>query len=265
MSKICFTVLGSGSSGGVPRIGGHWGACDPENKKNRRRRCSLLIEKTIGDQSTTILIDTSPDLRDQLLSANVSSLDGVLYTHFHADHIHGIDDLRMVVFNMKERINVWADDQTKTNLLDRFGYAFIKPETSPYPPILIMNSLNGPLQVNGPAGTVNIKPFKVNHGSIDSLGFKIGKFAYIPDVFELYDESREALKDLDYLIIDALRRTPHPSHTHLEKTLKWIEELAPKNAILTNMHIDMDYETLCAELPNNVQPAFDGMRIELDV
>jgi phosphoribosyl 1,2-cyclic phosphate phosphodiesterase len=142
MSKICFTVLGSGSSGGVPRIGGHWGACDPENKKNRRRRCSLLIEKTIGDQATTILIDTSPDLRDQLLSANVSRLDGVLYTHFHADHIHGIDDLRMVVFNMKERINVWADDQTKTNLLDRFGYAFIKPETSPYPPILIMNSLN---------------------------------------------------------------------------------------------------------------------------
>ena len=179
--------------------------------------------------------------------------------------MNGIDDLRMVVFNMKERINIWADDQTKANLLDRFGYAFIKPEASPYPPILIMNSLNGPFQIGGPAGLVDIKPFKVNHGSIDSLGFRVGSFAYIPDVFELYDESWAALKNLDYLIIDALRRTPHPSHTHLEKTLKWIEELAPKNAVLTNMHIDMDYETLCAELPNNVRPAFDGMRIELDI
>ncbi len=265
MEKICFTVLGSGSSGGVPRIGGHWGACDPQNSKNRRRRCSLLIEKTINDKTTTILVDTSPDLREQLLSEDVTRLDGVLYTHFHADHMNGIDDLRMVVFNMKERINIWADDQTKANLLDRFGYAFIKPEASPYPPILIMNSLNGPFQIGGPAGLVDIKPFKVNHGSIDSLGFRVGNFAYIPDVFELYDESWAALKNLDYLIIDALRRTPHPSHTHLEKTLNWIEELAPKNAVLTNMHIDMDYETLCAELPNNVRPAFDGMRIELDI
>lgn len=265
MEKICFTVLGSGSSGGVPRIGGHWGACDPQNSKNRRRRCSLLIEKTIIDKTTTILVDTSPDLREQLLSEDVTRLDGVLYTHFHADHMNGIDDLRMVVFNMKERINIWADDQTKANLLDRFGYAFIKPEASPYPPILIMNSLNGPFQIGGPAGLVDIKPFKVNHGSIDSLGFRVGNFAYIPDVFELYDESWAALKNLDYLIIDALRRTPHPSHTHLEKTLNWIEELAPKNAVLTNMHIDMDYETLCAELPNNVRPAFDGMRIELDI
>ena len=265
MEKICFTVLGSGSSGGVPRIGGHWGACDPQNSKNRRRRCSLLIEKTINDKTTTILIDTSPDLREQLLSEDVTRLDGVLYTHFHADHMNGIDDLRMVVFNMKERINIWADDQTKANLLDRFGYAFIKPEASPYPPILIMNSLNGPFQIGGPAGLVDIKPFKVNHGSIDSLGFRVGNFAYIPDVFELYDESWAALKNLDYLIIDALRRTPHPSHTHLEKTLNWIEELTPKNAVLTNMHIDMDYETLCAELPNNVRPAFDGMRIELDI
>lgn len=222
MEKICFTVLGSGSSGGVPRIGGHWGACDPQNSKNRRRRCSLLIEKTINDKTTTILIDTSPDLREQLLSEDVTRLDGVLYTHFHADHMNGIDDLRMVVFNMKERINIWADDQTKANLLDRFGYAFIKPEASPYPPILIMNSLNGPFQIGGPAGLVDIKPFKVNHGSIDSLGFRVGNFAYIPDVFELYDESWAALKNLDYLIIDALRRTPHPSHTHLEKTLKWI-------------------------------------------
>ena len=182
MEKICFTVLGSGSSGGVPRIGGHWGACDPQNSKNRRRRCSLLIEKTINDKTTTILIDTSPDLREQLLSEEVTRLDGVLYTHFHADHMNGIDDLRMVVFNMKERINIWADDQTKANLLDRFGYAFIKPEASPYPPILIMNSLNGPFQIGGPAGLVDIKPFKVNHGSIDSLGFRVGNFAYIPDV-----------------------------------------------------------------------------------
>lgn len=264
MKKLRFTVLGSGSSGGVPRIGGIWGDCDPNNPKNRRRRCSLLVEKIHDKETTTILIDTSPDLRDQLLDANVKRLDGVFYTHFHADHIHGIDDLRMLVFNMKERINVFADKQTKNNLLDRFNYAFNKPKTSPYPPILIMNDLEHSTKVNGPGGSLTIEPFKVNHGSIDSLGFRIANFAYLPDVFDLYDESREALQGLDYLIIDALRRTPHPSHTHLDKTLKWIEELKPNNAILTNMHIDMDYQTLCQETAENIQPAFDGMTIELD-
>ena len=264
MKKLRFTVLGSGSSGGVPRLGGIWGDCDPNNPKNRRRRCSLLVEKIHDKATTTILIDTSPDLRDQLLDANVKRLDGVFYTHYHADHIHGIDDLRVVVFNMKERLNVFADKQTKDSLLDRFNYVFNKPETSPYPPILTMNDLNDSTEIDGPGGSLIIEPFKVNHGSIDSLGFRIENFAYLPDVFDLYDESRKALQDLDYLIIDALRRTPHPSHTHLDKTLKWIEELKPNNAILTNMHIDMDYETLCKETAKNIQPAFDGMTIELD-
>tara|TARA_Y100000739_G_scaffold225897_1_gene232514 strand:- start:406 stop:1203 length:798 start_codon:yes stop_codon:yes gene_type:complete len=264
MTKMRFTILGSGSSGGVPRIGGHWGDCDPNNPKNRRRRCSLLIEKVSKKKVTSVIIDTSPDLRDQLLAANVTRLDGVFYTHFHADHIHGIDDLRMVVFNMKERLNVWADAQTKKNLFDRFDYAFNTPKTSPYPPILIMNDLENSTKVDGPGGTITITAFKVNHGTIDSLGFRIDNLAYLPDVFDLYDESREALKGLDYLIIDALRRNPHPTHTHLEKTLGWINELTPKNAVLTNMHIDMDYDTVCNETADNITPAYDGMVIELD-
>ena len=264
MTKLRFTILGCGSSGGVPRIGGHWGDCDPNNPKNRRRRCSLLVEKIGSEGTTSVLVDTSPDLRNQLLDANVTRLDGVIYTHYHADHIHGIDDLRMVVFNMKARINVWADEKTKDNLFDRFGYAFIQPKNSPYPPILIMNKLDGSFVIDGPGGELRIMPFKAIHGSIDSLGFRIEDVAYLPDVSDLYQETRKSLEKLNYFIVDALRRTPHPSHTHLENTLKWIDELKPSNSIITNMHIDMDYETLHTELPNNIVPAYDGMKIEIE-
>ncbi|MFV0512745.1 MAG: MBL fold metallo-hydrolase [Jhaorihella sp.] len=265
MAEMRFTILGCGSSGGVPRLGGHWGACDPENPRNVRRRCSLLVERIGEDGTTTVLIDTSPDLRSQLLDTGTGRLDGVVYTHSHADHVHGIDDLRMIVFNMRARIPVWADGDTQNALLSKFGYAFVQPEGSPYPPILDMKTISGPFEVPGPGGAISFRPFTVGHGSIDSLGFRIGGLAYLPDAVEIPDVSWRELQDLDCWIVDALRRSPHPTHSHLEQTLHWITRAAPKQAVLTNMHIDLDYATLAAETPDNVIPAHDGMTLRFAV
>jgi len=259
MGERRFTILGCGSSGGVPRLGGLWGECDPADPRNHRRRCSLLIEQT-GDAGTTrVLIDTSPDLRAQLLDANVGVLDGVVYTHAHADHVHGLDDLRQIVFNTKRRLPVWADGPTQDSLLSRFGYAFVQPEGSPYPPILEMHGIDGEVTVDGPGGTVRLQPFKVAHGAIDALGFRVGDVAYLPDVAEIYDAAWPLLAGLDCWIVDALRRRPHPTHAHLDRTLGWIARAAPRRAVLTNMHIDLDYAAVAAETPDHVVPAHDGM------
>ncbi|MEX0337836.1 MAG: MBL fold metallo-hydrolase [Arenibacterium sp.] len=265
MSEYRFTILGCGSSGGVPRLGGHWGDCDPDNPKNNRRRCSMLVERDGPDGTTSVLIDTTPDLRAQLLDTNTGRLDGVVYTHSHADHVHGIDDLRMIVFNMRARLPVWADGDTQNALFSRFGYAFVQPEGSPYPPILDMKTISGAFEVPGAGGPIRFQPFRVSHGSIDSLGFRIGTMAYLPDVADIYDESWEHLSDLDIWVVDALRRTPHPTHAHLEKTLGWIEQVKPKQAVLTNMHIDLDYETVVSETPDNVTCAYDGMTLRVPV
>ncbi|GGL50757.1 MBL fold metallo-hydrolase [Wenxinia marina] len=263
MAMRTFTILGCGSSGGVPRLGGHWGACDPGNPKNRRRRCSMLVEQEGPDGTTAVLIDTSPDLRAQLLDTGTGRLDGVIYTHAHADHVHGIDDLRMIVFNTRERLRVWADGPTSDSLLSRFGYAFVQPEGSPYPPILDLHSIDGPVTVDGAGGPVTFEPFEVDHGAIDALGFRIGGLAYLPDVATIPDAAWPMLEGLDVFIVDALRREPHPTHAHLARALEWIERARPKRAILTNMHIDLDYETLLAETPDHVTPAHDGLRIVL--
>lgn len=265
MGQMRFTILGCGSSGGVPRLGGHWGDCDPENPKNTRRRCSLLIERIGAEGTTTVLIDTTPDLRSQLLETGTGRLDGVVYTHSHADHVHGIDDLRMIVFNMRARLPVWADGDTQNALLSRFGYAFVQPEGSPYPPILDMKTVKGPFEITGAGGSIPFQPFTVGHGSIDSLGFRIGNLAYLPDVAEIYEDAWEHLENLDFWIVDALRRAPHPTHAHLDKTLDWIDRVKPKNAVLTNMHIDLDYETVCNETPDHITAAYDGMTITLPV
>ncbi|MGB0498986.1 MAG: MBL fold metallo-hydrolase [Rubricella sp.] len=264
MARHVFTILGCGSSGGVPRLGGIWGACDPENPRNVRRRCSLLVER-IGENGTTrVLIDTSPDLRSQLLDAGVGHLDGVVYTHAHADHVHGIDDLRMIVFNRRSRLPVWADGDTANSLIDRFGYAFIQPPGSDYPPILDLNAIDGPFTVDGAGGPVPFTPFEVEHGRIDALGFRIGDIAYLPDVSDIPEAVFPALSGLDTWIVDALRYKPHSSHAHVEKTLGWIERVAPARAVLTNLHVDLDYATLDAETPPHVCPAHDGLRIEAD-
>lgn len=255
------TILGCGSSGGVPRLGNKWGACNPDNKKNHRQRCSILIEQTNSDGSTRILIDTTPDLRAQLLSADIGELDAVIYTHAHADHVHGLDDLRMIVINMRKRVPVYADIDTKAALLHRFNYAFVAPEGSSYPPILDMNEINGPFEIKGCGGSIRFEPFEVNHGNINALGFRTGNMAYLPDVYDIPKAAWQYLKGLDLWIVDALRYTPHPSHTHVEKTLGWINKVRPKRSIITNMHIDLDYEILKLELPNGVEPAFDMMRV----
>jgi phosphoribosyl 1,2-cyclic phosphate phosphodiesterase len=264
MARLSFTILGCGSSGGVPRLGGVWGDCDPSNPKNRRRRCSLLVTRETAEGTTRVLVDTSPDMREQLLDAGVGALDGVIYTHSHADHMHGIDDLRQVVFNQRQRLAVWADGPTQEALLSRFGYAFVQPEGSPYPPILDLHTIDGPVTVPGAGGPVTLTPFRVDHGSMDALGFRIGPLAYLPDAVDIPAETWPILQGLDCWIVDALRRKPHPTHAHLDMTLGWIARAKPARAVITNMHVDLDYETLRAELPAHIAPAFDGMTLTYD-
>lgn len=263
--SVKFTILGCGSSGGVPRIGPHWGACDPENPRNRRRRCSLLVEQQGEDGSTTLLVDTSPDMREQLLDAEVSTLDAVLFTHDHADHIHGIDDLRMPIYNAQKRIDAYMDEVTRRSLETRFGYCFVQPQGSSYPPILNAHDMSPlvSLTIEGAGGAIEAMPLPQIHGDINSLGFRFGKLAYSPDVSNIPDETLPHLQDLDVWIIDALRYTNHPSHFSVEQSLQWIERIKPKRAILTHLHVDLDYETLRKELPDGIEPAFDGLVVEL--
>jgi phosphoribosyl 1,2-cyclic phosphate phosphodiesterase len=227
----------------------------------------MLIERITDTGITRVLVDTSPDMRQQLLDAEIGTLDGVAFTHAHADHIHGIDDLRVIVFNIKERLSVWADGDTQNELFAKFGYTFVQPENSPYPPILNMHTIHDdqPFTISGEGGDITLLPLKVNHGSIDALGFKVEGVVYLPDVAQIPDDVWSTLEGLDYWIVDALRRTPHPTHTHLSQTLEWIERVKPKFGVLTNMHIDMDYQILVDETPDHIFPAYDGMQISITV
>ncbi len=259
------TILGCGSSGGVPRLGPHWGHCDPENPKNRRRRCSVLIEKIVKGGRTTVLVDTSPDLREQLLSTHCAHLDGVVFTHDHADHTHGIDDLRMVAYAMKSKITCHFDEATRASLVSRFGYCFDQQPDSSYLPILKAKTIpeHGRIKIAGVHSTLEVQAIPQVHGDIPSLGFRAGGIAYSPDISELPESSVPLLEGLDLWIVDALRYTTHPSHLSVKQALAWIERLKPKRAILTHMTSDLDYETLKRELPENVEPAFDGLVVEV--
>jgi len=234
------------------------------NTKNRRRRCSMLVERQSGEGVTRVLIDTSPDMRDQLLDAGIGTLDAVVYTHSHADHVHGIDDLRQIVFNLRQRLPVWADAPTQEALLSRFAYAFVQPAGSPYPPILDLRTIDGPFEITGAGGPIGFQPFEVDHGSMAALGFRVGGLAYLPDAVAIPEEAWAHLQELDCWVVDALRRKPHPTHAHLALTLGWIGRARPAQAVITNMHLDMDYDTLTAELPPHIRPAFDGMVIGFD-
>jgi phosphoribosyl 1,2-cyclic phosphate phosphodiesterase len=260
------TILGCGSSGGVPRVGAGWGACDPSNPKNRRRRCSILAERMTAGATTSVLVDTSPDLREQLLDANVERLDAVLFTHEHADHTHGIDDLRPLAIAMRRKIPVYADRITSELLQIRFGYCFEAPAGSGYPPILSAHRLDPGVEtvISGPGGPVQAIPFKMVHGDIDAFGLRFGSVVYAPDVSEIPKDSMACLEGLDVLILDALRYTPHPTHFSVSEALDLIGQVKPKRAILTNLHTDLDYEKLRGKLPAHVEPAYDGMRIEVD-
>jgi len=258
-------ILGCGSSGGVPRLGEgapYWGACDPANPKNRRGRCSILVTKRGPNGETRVLVDTSPDMREQLLAANIGRLDAVLITHDHADQLHGLDDLRVITLNMKKRLDLWSDRRGLDGVMQKFGYCFVTPPGSDYPPILNAHEIPepfAPFELTGAGGVLPVLAFGQRHGRIRSLGYRFGSVAYSPDVDGLDDEAFAALEGVECWIVDALRYTPHPSHANLAQALEWIARVKPKRAILTNMHVDLDYDRLVRELPPGVEPAYDGM------
>jgi phosphoribosyl 1,2-cyclic phosphate phosphodiesterase len=249
------TMLGSGTSSGVPRIGGDWGLCDPAEPKNRRTRVSILVEHA----DTRIVVDTGPDFRAQMLACGVSTLDAILYTHDHADHTHGIDDVRQIFHAMKRPVDAWAHPKTWARLKTRFDYVFAGRDG--YPPTMAAHDLTGPLTIAG----VRVTPFEQIHGDIKSNGFRFDAdgfaVAYSTDLNDLPDAAFTALEGVDVWIVDALRRYPHPSHTHLAQTLEWVARVRPRRAVLTHMDQSMDYATLRAELPEGVEPGYDMLVI----
>ena len=264
--RLRFTILGSGSSGGVPRADGNWGVCDPANPKNRRTRCGLLVERVSETSSaeTTVLIDTAPELRQQTAAAGVGRVDAVLYTHDHADQVHGIDDLRAFFLRQRARIAAYADDATWATLDRRFGYIF--EGEGGYPAICNRVPMPAPgvaFEIDGPSGAIPVTGYDQDHGSVRSLGFRIGPVGYSADVVGLPDAAFETLAGVEVFIVDALRDTPHPTHAHVALALEWIDRLKPSRAILTNLHIDLDFLALSARLPLGVDVAFDGLSFEI--
>ena len=262
---ITLTILGCGSSAGVPRPALGWGACDPANPKNRRRRCSLMVERRSAAGITRVLIDTSPDLREQLIDAEVDHIDAVFLTHEHADQTHGIDDLRSVVIHQRQRIPVYLNATTAREILTRFAYCFETPAGSDYPPILSHHAIEAgeTRTIEGRGGPLSLSAFLVQHGSIPALGYRIGDAAYAPDLNDIPEQSWPALEGLGLWIVDGLRYTQHSSHFSVSDALSWITRFKPLRAVITNMHADLDYETLRKQLPAHVVPAYDGMRLEL--
>jgi len=259
-----FTILGCGSSMGVPRVALGWGSCDPNNPKNRRRRCALLVERVGPSGVTRVLVDVTPDLRDQLLDANVDWLDGVLITHPHADHTHGIDDLRPLFVKHRREIGVYMDEPTSESVLHRFAYCFAAQYGSDYPPTLVEHRLvaGQALTIDGQGGPIPVLPVLQEHGGIPSLGFRFGNVAYSADIKGLPAASLPAMAGLEVWIVDALRYAPHPSHMNLDEALAWIGRIRPTRAILTNLHADLDFEALRAKLPSGVEPGFDGLQFQ---
>ena len=262
-----FTILGCGSSPGVPRITGDWGACDPKNPRNRRLRAAFLVEQIGADGGrTTVVVDTGPDFREQMIAAGVRKIDAVLYTHAHADHLHGIDDLRGFFHLNHTRIPIHAEPATMARIREGFGYCLDTPPGSSYPPIVSANliEIGKPVIIDGDGGPIEFLPLKQIHGDIISLGFRIDNLAYCSDVSDFPEETVDRLADLDVLIIDTLQYRFHPSHLSMEQSLGWIDHFKPKRAILTHMHIPLDYETVMGETPPHVEPAYDGLVIELE-
>lgn len=265
-----FTILGCGSSPGVPRITGDWGACDPQNPKNRRTRAAFLVQQTSEDGGvTSVVIDTGPDFRQQMVAAGgITNIDAVLYTHAHADHLHGMDDIRGFVLHNRRQVPIYADAYTMERIWDGFRYCLETPPGSFYPPIVtanIIEDLDTKFHVDGAGGRLDFLPLLQKHGSIHSLGFRIGNVAYCSDVSDFPDETIGKLAGLDLLIIDTLQYKFHPSHLSLEQSLDWIARLAPKRAVLTHMHIPLDYDTVMAETPDHIEPGYDQMSIEFDM
>jgi len=262
--SVTVTILGCGSSGGVPRVAQGWGVCDPANPRNRRRRCSILVEQTGPEGVTRVLVDTSPDLREQLIDARVKHLDAILMTHGHADHTNGIDDVRPLVLHMRRKLDIHMDEQTSKVVKRAFGYIFDMPEGSQYPPLLHDRRIRAghAVHIEGAGGVLEAMPLRLDHGEIESLGFRFGNVAYTPDVKTIFPETFSHLEGLDLWIIDALRYTSHPTHFSLDEALDMIKLFRPRRAILTNLGSEVDYAVLRTELPDNVEPAHDMMRVQ---
>lgn len=264
-----FTILGCASSPGVPRINGDWGACDPANPKNRRTRTAFMAEQIGPDGGvTTVVFDTGPDFREQMIAAKVQNIDAVLYTHHHADHLHGIDDLRGYFITSSKRIPIYAEPDTMRRIHEGFPYCLETPPGSNYPPIVeahVVDDLDRDIVIDGAGGPLRIKPHLQQHGDIVSLGFRIGDVAYCTDVSDFPSESIGKLQKLDTIIIDTLQYKYHPSHLSLEQSLGWIEKFGAKHAILTHMHTPLDYDTVMRETPDHIEPAYDQMRFEVEI
>ena len=266
-AKLEVTILGSGSSTGVPRANGDWGAADPANPKNRRSRCSLMVRRPDEgptDTWTGLVIDTSPEFRLQTSGAGLRRLDAVLLTHDHADQTHGLDDIRTFAMIQRARIPTHMDEATHESLMRRFGYVFrgeggylAIADDKRIPPHGL------PWHVDGPSGSIPVVTFDQDHGGVRSVGYRLGNMAYSSDVVDLPQSAFDALRDLDVWIVDCLRWTPHPTHAHVEKTLSWISQVKPKRAILTDLHIDIDFDDLTSKIPPGVEVAFDGLRFEM--
>jgi len=265
--RLRFTVLGCGSSPGTPRITGDWGACDPAEPRNRRTRTAALVERIGSGGVTRAVIDTGPDFRTQMLAAGVNRLDAAVYTHGHADHIHGIDDLRGYVLEQRRRIDIYADSPTLTRLVQAFGYCFETPPGSSYPPIVSSHVIDhgATFTVEGEGGPLTFTPLPQIHGDIVTLGFRIGGIAYCPDVSDFPPETARLMRGLAVLVIDALQYERHPSHFSLSEALAWIDRLAPRHALLTHMHVPLDYRTVLRDTPAHVEPAYDGQVVEIDL
>ena len=255
------TILGCGASGGVPLIGCDCAVCRSPNSKNNRTRASVLVEKG----PTKLLIDTSPDLRMQALREGISTVDAILYTHDHADHTHGLDDARSFNFHRKGSLPVYGTRETMDSITQLFQYAFGAPAGPNgvwFKPSLEVQHINEYDEFT--VGSMDILTYFQHHGKGSSTGYRIGNFAYSPDVDNLPERSLQVLEKLDVWLVDCLRYREAPTHAHLEKTLGWIERLKPKLSILTHMAHELDYDRLCSELPAGVVPAYDGMKVTVD-
>ncbi len=261
------TVLGCGGSGGVPvagrERGGSWGLANPDNPKNRRSRVSVLIEGEGAEleQRARILIDTSPDLRQQILANDITALDAVLFTHAHADHSHGLDELRGLVYARRRPLDAYMDAETRAILTTRFGYAFASSQTADnlYPPLLADHTIEGPFMV----GSIPVSAFVQQHGPDTTLGFRCGDIAYSTDASGLDERAFAALEGVRLWVVDCLRDEPHPTHAHVAQALEWIARVRPERAVLTHMNEKLDYDELLARCPPGVEPAYDGLTIEL--
>jgi phosphoribosyl 1,2-cyclic phosphate phosphodiesterase len=267
--KLEITILGCGSSGGVPRADGNWGVCDPKDPRNRRTRCSLMVRRPSDappDQWTTVVVDASPEFRQQAAEAGALRLDGLLMTHDHADQAHGIDDIRAFAIRQRARMTCHADALTEETLLRRFGYIFHGEKDYPAIANIVRLPPHGTRwSVTGPSGDIPVVTFDQDHGVIRSVGYRFGPMAYSSDVLNLPESAFEALRGVDLWIVDALRYAPHPTHAHVDRALAWIERVKPRHGILTDMHIDLDYAELKGRLPQGVEPAYDGMRFEVEI